>query len=76
MVTTGRTEEEAHLNAKLSISIARKMGATIWYVVLLWFLRDGGLTRSRLVPEDICAVRSRLIVTFVGSLMATYEQGL
>jgi len=59
LVTTGRTEEDAHLNAKLSISIARKMGATIW-----------------LVPEDICAVRSRLIVTFVGSLMATYEQGL
>ncbi|PWW77139.1 hypothetical protein C7212DRAFT_293273 [Tuber magnatum] len=56
LVTGGRTEEEAHLNAKLSISIARKMGATIW-----------------LVPEDIVAVRSRLIVTFLGSLMATYE---
>lgn len=59
LVTDGRTDEDAYLNAKLSISIARKMGATIW-----------------LVPEDICAVRSRLIVTFVGSLMATYEQGL
>lgn len=56
LVTPGKTDEEAYLNAKLSISIARKMGATIW-----------------LVPEDICAVRSRLIVTFVGSLMATYE---
>ncbi|KAF8471252.1 calponin homology domain-containing protein [Kalaharituber pfeilii] len=59
LVTPGKTDEDAYLNAKLSISIARKMGATIW-----------------LVPEDICAVRSRLIVTFVGSLMATYEQGL
>ncbi|TGZ76162.1 hypothetical protein EX30DRAFT_345135 [Ascodesmis nigricans] len=56
LVNEGRTEEEAYLNAKLSISIARKMGATIW-----------------LVPEDIVAVRSRLVVTFLGSLMATYE---
>lgn len=32
LVTPGRSEEEAYLNAKLSISIARKMGATIWYV--------------------------------------------
>ncbi|EWC46931.1 fimbrin [Drechslerella stenobrocha 248] len=30
LVTPGRTDEEAYLNAKLSISIARKMGATIW----------------------------------------------
>ncbi|KAL0638864.1 fimbrin [Maublancomyces gigas] len=56
LVTDGRTEEDAYMNAKLSISIARKMGATIW-----------------LVPEDIVAVRSRLIVTFLGSLMATYD---
>jgi plastin-1 len=45
------------MNAKLAISIARKMGATIW-----------------LVPEDIVAVRSRLITTFIGSLMNTYEK--
>ncbi|KAI0974104.1 calponin homology domain-containing protein [Xylaria arbuscula] len=57
LVTPGRTEEDAYLNAKLSISIARKMGATIW-----------------LVPEDICQVRSRLVTTFIGSLMATYEK--
>ncbi|KAL7268653.1 fimbrin [Rhizina undulata] len=56
MVAEGRNEDEAYANAKLSISIARKLGATIW-----------------LVPEDICAVRSRLIVTFLGSLMAAYE---
>ncbi|KAI9890251.1 MAG: Fimbrin, actin-bundling protein [Vezdaea aestivalis] len=57
LVTAGRTDDESYLNAKLGISIARKMGATIW-----------------LVPEDICAVRSRLVVTFIGSLMATYEK--
>lgn len=57
MVAPGRTEEESYMNAKLAISIARKMGATIW-----------------LVPEDICAVRSRLITTFIGSLMNTYQR--
>ncbi|KAL9104695.1 MAG: hypothetical protein Q9163_000373 [Psora crenata] len=57
LVTPGRSDEEAYMNAKLAISIARKMGATIW-----------------LVPEDICQVRSRLIVTFIGSLMATAEK--
>ena len=49
LVTGGRTDEESYGNAKLAISIARKMGATIW-----------------LVPEDICQVRSRLVVTFIG----------
>ncbi|KAF3936729.1 Fimbrin [Dactylella cylindrospora] len=56
LVTPGRTDEDAYLNAKLSISIARKMGATIW-----------------LLPEDIVAVRGRLITTFIGSLMAVAE---
>ncbi|CDK27597.1 unnamed protein product [Kuraishia capsulata CBS 1993] len=53
LVTEGRTEEERYANARLAISIARKLGALIW-----------------LVPEDINEVRSRLILTFVGSLMA------
>ncbi|KAG6018480.1 fimbrin [Claviceps citrina] len=57
LVTEGHTDEDAYMNAKLSISIARKLGATIW-----------------LVPEDICQVRSRLVTTFIGSLMATYEK--
>jgi plastin-1 len=57
LVTPGRTDDDAYMNAKLSISIARKMGATIW-----------------LVPEDICQVRSRLVTTFIGSLMATHEK--
>ncbi|KAL4781913.1 calponin homology domain-containing protein [Aspergillus varians] len=57
LVTPGETDEQAYANAKLSISIARKLGATIW-----------------LVPEDICQVRSRLVTTFIGSLMATHEK--
>ncbi|KAJ6782646.1 hypothetical protein PWT90_00199 [Aphanocladium album] len=57
LVTPGKTDEDAYMNAKLSISIARKLGATIW-----------------LVPEDICQVRSRLVTTFIGSLMATHEK--
>ena len=76
LVNDGRSEEDAYLNAKLSISIARKMGATIWYVLpihLLWIYINVACVCYRLVPEDIVAVRSRLIVTFLGSLMATYE---
>lgn len=57
LVASGRSDDEKYQNAKLAISIARKMGATIW-----------------LVPEDITSVKSRLIVTFVGSLMATAEK--
>ena len=60
LVTAGRTDDDAYMNAKLSISIARKMGATIW-----------------LVPEDICQVRSRLVVTFIGKFshfsVSTFE---
>jgi plastin-1 len=57
LVATGSSDEERYANAKLAISIARKMGATIF-----------------LVPEDITSLRTRLIVTFVGSLMATSER--
>lgn len=46
------SEDQKYANAKLAISIARKLGALIW-----------------LVPEDINEVRSRLILSFVGSLM-------
>ncbi|CCE61250.1 hypothetical protein TPHA_0A01670 [Tetrapisispora phaffii CBS 4417] len=52
LVTPGNTEEERYANARLAISIARKLGALIW-----------------LVPEDINEVRSRLILTFIASLM-------
>lgn len=53
LVNGGRNEEECKMNAKLAISIARKLGALIF-----------------LVPEDIIELRQRLILTFVGSLMA------
>lgn len=48
LVTPGRTEEEAYANAKLSISIARKLGATIWLVP-----EDICQVRSRLVTTFI-----------------------
>ncbi|RLV89115.1 Fimbrin [Spathaspora sp. JA1] len=50
------TAEEKYANARLAISIARKLGALIW-----------------LVPEDINEVRSRLILSFIGSLMAVAQ---
>lgn len=40
-------------NAKYAISVARKLGATIF-----------------LLPEDIVEVKPRMILTFIGSLMA------
>jgi len=48
LVTSGRSDDEAYANAKLSISIARKMGATIWLVP-----EDICQVRSRLVTTFI-----------------------
>lgn len=48
LVTPGRTDEEAYANSKLSISIARKLGATIWLVP-----EDICQVRSRLVTTFI-----------------------
>nr|XP_036581640.1 fimbrin [Colletotrichum truncatum]KAF6790083.1 fimbrin [Colletotrichum truncatum] len=48
LVTPGHTDDDAYLNAKLSISIARKMGATIWLVP-----EDICQVRSRLVTTFI-----------------------
>jgi plastin-1 len=48
LVTRGITPDEAYMNAKLSISIARKMGATIWLVP-----EDICQIRSRLVTTFI-----------------------
>jgi len=75
LVTSGRTDDEAYLNAKLSISIARKLGATIWLVP-----EDIAQVRSRLVTTFIGKsstsqdVRVRLANNPAGSLMATYEK--
>ena len=56
LVTPGRTDEEAYANAKLAISIARKMGATIWLVP-----EDICQVRARLVTTFIGKFRSPLV---------------
>jgi plastin-1 len=53
LVTPGGSDADAMQNAKYAISLARKMGATIF-----------------LLPEDIVEVKPKMILTFVGSLMA------
>lgn len=52
-VTAGATDDECKLNAKYAISIARKLGATIF-----------------VLPDDILEVKPKMILTFVGSIMA------
>ncbi|KAJ2318608.1 fimbrin [Coemansia sp. Cherry 401B] len=56
LVTPGHTEDDMKLNAKYAISIARKLGATIF-----------------LLPEDIVEVKPKMILTFIGSLMAIHQ---
>lgn len=75
LVTPGRTDEDAYANAKLSISIARKLGATIWLVP-----EDICQVRSRLVTtfigkSSMVCEKIERYANFVskGSLMATYE---
>lgn len=53
LITAGQTEEDAKMNAKLAISVARKLGATIF-----------------VLPEDLMEVKPKLVLTFVGALMA------
>lgn len=48
LVTPGKSEDDAFMNCKLAISIARKMGATIWLVP-----EDIQQVRSRLVTTFI-----------------------
>jgi plastin-1 len=57
LVTEGVADDDAKLNAKYAISIARKLGATIF-----------------LLPEDIVEVKPKMILTFVGALMAMDRQ--
>ncbi|KAI9206278.1 calponin domain-containing protein [Polychytrium aggregatum] len=59
LVTRGVTDDEAKLNAKYAISIARKLGATIF-----------------VLPEDIVEVKPKMILTFVGTLMALDRAGV
>ncbi|KAJ2741115.1 fimbrin [Coemansia sp. BCRC 34301] len=53
LVAAGQNEAECKRNAQYAISIARKLGATIF-----------------LLPEDIVEVKPKMILTFIGSLMA------
>jgi len=53
LVTSGVSDTDAIQNAKYAISVARKIGATIF-----------------LLPEDILEVKPKMLLTFVGSLMA------
>jgi len=53
VVLTSGSAEDNLKNAKYAISMARKLGATIF-----------------LLPEDIVEVKPKMILTFVGSLMA------
>ena len=75
LVTPGRSDGDAYANAKLSISIARKMGATIWLVP-----EDICQVRSRLVTtfigelNDLGLSDPLTLTTFLGSLMATAEK--
>lgn len=75
LVTPGKTPDDAYANAKLSISIARKMGATIWLVP-----EDIQNCLSRLVTTFVgeCfpdSVLLRVLANIeIGSLMATAEK--
>ena len=62
LVTPGRTDDDAYLNAKLGISIPRKMGATIWLVP-----EDICQVRSRLVTTFIGKLS-----TCLGSMLEFY----
>jgi len=53
LITDGQSDKDATQNAKYAISVARKIGCTIF-----------------LLPEDIVEVKNKMILTFVGSIMA------
>jgi plastin-1 len=55
LVTPGKSEEDSKSNAKYAISVARKMGASIF-----------------LLPEDILNVQPKMILTFIGTIMAIH----
>ena len=65
LVTPGQSDEDAYMNAKLSISIARKLGATIWLVP-----EDICQVSSRLVTTFIGEF---LLSTLWQSLLLTFD---
>jgi len=75
LVTPGRTPDDAYNNAKLSISIARKMGKLSPisperpdpYISILLDVADSRAGSTiYLLPDDIVQGRARLVTTFVG----------
>ncbi|KAJ3099745.1 hypothetical protein HDU97_002771 [Phlyctochytrium planicorne] len=59
LVVDGLSDDSAKMNAKYAISIARKLGATIF-----------------VLPEDIVEVKPKMILTFIGALMALDRSGV
>ena len=55
LITLGQSEEDAKSNAKYAISVARKIGASIF-----------------LLPEDIFTVQPKMLLTFIGTIMAIH----
>jgi len=53
LVTDAQSDKDATQNAKYAISVARKIGCTIF-----------------VLPEDIVEVKPKMLLTFVGSIMA------
>lgn len=73
LVTPGKTEEDAFMNCKLAISIARKMGATIWLVP-----EDIQQVRSRLVTtfigkSEVCPRYQRVDANFCDRFFDGYS---
>lgn len=66
LVTQGRTDEDAYANAKLSISIARKMGKLELPTTRRCKTDRLLACTIYLVPDDIVQGRARLVMTFVG----------
>lgn len=66
LVTPGRSDEDAYANAKLSISIARKMGKYQNLKLSCWETNARTACTIYLVPDDIVQGRARLVMTFVG----------
>ena len=71
LVTPGRSDEDAYANAKLSISIARKMGE--YHSLRSSWLEANARTACTiyLVPDDIVQGRARLVMTFVGEYLSS-----
>ena len=71
LVTPGRSDEDAYANAKLSISIARKMGESHSPRSSCLEVNPRTACTIYLVPDDIVQGRARLVMTFVGKYLSS-----